>query len=310
MARLIVTRGLPGSGKTTWARERLSTDMLRAARVSRDDLRRVLHGGPVDTHWAEHQVTIAQQAAVTELLRSGVDVICDDTNLRARTVRTFATLAAGCGAEFEVQDFTAVPLAVCLQRDAGRPDGERVGEAGIRRMWDRYLAGRKLPLPLPDLDEPVQAPLPGHGAPRVYTPGEGLPEAILVDIDGTVALMGDRSPYDMSMVGIDRPNPAVITAVRAMHAFGHRIVFCSGRTDDCRDTTERWLAEHVGVAYEALFMRATGDSRRDSIVKAEIFEREIRARWAVTGVFDDRAQVVRMWRGLGLTVFQVAEGNF
>lgn len=28
------------------------------------------------------------------------------------------------------------------------------------------------------------------------------------------------------------------------------------------------------------------------------------------GVFDDRRQVVRMWRELGLTVFQVAEGDF
>jgi hypothetical protein len=122
--------------------------------------------------------------------------------------------------------------------------------------------------------------------------------------------MGDRSPYDMTRVGEDLPNHAVITAVRAMHAFGHHIVFCSGRSEDARDLTEPWLAEHVGVRYEALFMRPTGDTRKDSIVKAEIFEREIRHRWAVTGVFDDRAQVVRMWRSLGLTVFQVADGNF
>jgi len=64
------------------------------------------------------------------------------------------------------------------------------------------------------------------------------------------------------------------------------------------------------VAYEGLFMRATGDQRRDHIVKEEIFDREIRGRYHVVGVFDDRAQVVRMWRSLGPTVFQVAEGNF
>jgi hypothetical protein len=95
-----------------------------------------------------------------------------------------------------------------------------------------------------------------------------------------------------------------------MHAFGHHIVFCSGRTDDGREATERWLERHVAVPYEALFMRVTGDSRKDSIVKKEIFEREIRHRWRITGVFDDRAQVVRMWRALGLTVFQVADGDF
>jgi hypothetical protein len=57
-------------------------------------------------------------------------------------------------------------------------------------------------------------------------------------------------------------------------------------------------------------MREYGDQRKDSIVKAEIFDQEIRGRYHVVAVFDDRDQVVRMWRSLGLTVFQVAEGNF
>jgi len=187
-------------------------------------------------------VTIAQKAAVESMLRAGVDVFCDDTFLRARVVREFAELAAGCGAGFEVRDFTGVPLEVCLERDAGRPDGERVGEEVIHGMWSRYLAGQPTPLPLPELarDQPT-------GPPGAYRPGAGLPEAVLVDIDGTVALMGDRSPYDMSRVSSDRPNHAVITAVRAMHAFGHHIVFCSGRTDDGRADTEAWLAKHVAV---------------------------------------------------------------
>ena len=71
-----------------------------------------------------------------------------------------------------------------------------------------------------------------------------------------------------------------------------------------------WLDRHVGVPYDGLHMRVTGDQRKDSVVKAEIFDREIRDRYHVVGVFDDRAQVVRMWRSLGLTVFQVAEGDF
>jgi len=89
---------------------------------------------------------------------------------------------------------------------------------------------------------------------------------------------------------------AVITAVRAMHAAGHLVVFCSGRTDACRAETEKWLAEHVAVPYEALHMRAAGDMRKDSIVKMEIFDREIRDSYTVVAVFDDRAQVVAAWR--------------
>lgn len=252
--------------------------------------------------WAEKQVTLAQRAAAEALLRSGVNVICDDTNLRGRVVREFAELAYACSAEFVVHDFTDVPLEECIARDAVRTGVEHVGEDVIRGMYQRYLAGRTLPLPVPVIE-------PG-ASPMVYRPSMGVPEAILVDIDGTVALMGDRSPYDMTRVDEDKPHEAVITAVRAMHAAGHRIVFCSGRTDDGRDATEAWLAKHVAVPYEALFMRVTGDQRKDSVVKGEIFEREIRNRWRITGVFDDRNQVVRMWRSLGLTVFQVAEGNF
>ncbi|MEV0898663.1 AAA family ATPase [Actinoplanes sp. NPDC049802] len=298
MTRLLITRGLPASGKTTFA-HKLQPGVVR---VNRDDLRRMLHGGRLYTQVAEGQVTRAQRAAVEALLGARASVIVDDTNLRAKTVREWAEMAARFGASFEVHDFTDVPVDECVRRDAERGEGDRVGADAIRRLHDRYLAGKRLPLPVPFVD-------PG-GPGVVYRPDPGLPEAVLVDIDGTVALMNGRSPYDWRRVGEDEPNPSVITAVRAMHAAGHAIVFCSGRDAVCRAETEAWLDLFVGVPYEGLFMRAEGDSRKDSIVKREIFDREVRERWRIVGVFDDRQQVVRMWRQLGLTVFQVAEGDF
>ncbi|BEL11587.1 hypothetical protein Q0Z83_097780 [Actinoplanes sichuanensis] len=298
MTRLLITRGLPASGKTTFARK-LQPDVVR---VNRDDLRRMLHGRRLATQRAEAQITQAQRAAVEALLRARGSVIVDDTNLRAKTVREWAEMAARHNASFEVHDFTDVPVDECVRRDADRPEDDRVGEEPIRRMHQRYLAGRNLPLPIPFVD-------PG-GSDVVYRPDPDLPKAVLVDIDGTVALMSGRSPYDWGRVGEDEPNPAVITAVRAMHAAGHAIVFCSGRDAVCRAETEAWLDLFVGVPYEALFMRPEGDSRKDSIVKREIFDLEVRDRWLIVGVFDDRQQVVRMWRQLGLTVFQVAEGDF
>jgi predicted kinase len=298
VTRLLITRGLPASGKTTFARK-LQPGVVR---VNRDDLRRMLHGRRLLNQWAEGQVTAAQRAMVEALLRAHSDVIVDDTNLRPRTVRDWAELAAKFHASFEVHDFTDVPLAECLRRDAARPEEDQVGERGIRGMFDRYLAGKSLPLPIPYVE-------PG-GAVAVYEPDEELPPAVLVDIDGTVALMAGRGPYDWGRVGEDNPNHAVITAVRAMHAAGHAIIYCTGRDAASRDETEAWLELYVGVPYEGLFMRAEGDSRKDAVVKREIFDSEIRDHWRIIGVFDDRQQVVRMWRALGLTVFQVAEGDF
>ncbi|WP_245730535.1 AAA family ATPase [Micromonospora pallida] len=147
MTRLIATRGLPASGKTTFAR----TLQPSVVRVNRDDLRRMLHGARLFTQWAESQVNTAQRAQVEALLRARVDVCVDDTNLPARTLREWARLAAQHGATFEVHDFTDVPLEECLRRDAARPAEDRVGEEPIRRLHERFLANRPLPLPVPEV---------------------------------------------------------------------------------------------------------------------------------------------------------------
>jgi len=57
-------------------------------------------------------------------------------------------------------------------------------------------------------------------------------------------------------------------------------------------------------------MRQAGDKRRDSIVKLELFDRHVRDYYDIAFVLDDRQQVVDAWRVIGLTVFQVAPGDF
>jgi hypothetical protein len=217
-------------------------------------------------------------------------------------------VAAQTGARFAVQDFTAVAAEECVRRDAERAGrGERaVGEEVIRDLHARFLAsGRGLPAAAL---APKQAGSTGPG----YRPDPSLPVAWLVDVDGTLALMstaaGGRSPFEWHRVGEDAPNQAVVDLVRALDAEA-TIVVMSGRDESCRALTEQWLVMH-GVPFEALFMRPAGDSRKDSIVKRELFDRHVAPRWAVRGVIDDRRQVVEMWRGMGLMCAQVAPGDF
>lgn len=301
MTTLTATRGLPASGKTTYAKELLGivrTGTL--ARVNRDDIRTMLHNGAPHLPVTEQQVTVVQHGAIESLLRSGVNVICDDTNLRARHLRTLAEIAWKCGAEFKVRDFLTVPLETCLERDAAR--GDSVGEVVIRSMHARYLAGRALPLPVPQKPEQATG--------QSYEPDPALPAAVMVDIDGTVALHVTRDPYDTSRYHEDVPNPPVVAAVHALLAAEYGIVFCSGRDEEFRDVTERWLREHVTPDYADLFMRKQGDRRRDDIIKLELFNLHIRDRWRVEFVLDDRDRVVAAWRSIGLTVLQCAEGAF
>lgn len=303
--KLIITRGLPGSGKTTRARAWVAEDPMRRARVNRDDLRTMAHDGVYlspdeDNPGTERAIMAVRDATISALLKRGVDVVCDDTNLPARVARDLRKVAVLAGAEFEVWDMTDVDVEICVERDAARP--VPVGETKIRDRHMRFI--HKRPHPLPITDEPETTML----AP--YVRPSGTPSAVLVDIDGTVALMCARSPYDETRVHEDLPNAPVIATVRALAAAGHRIVFVSARTEGCRATTESWLKEHVGVEFDTLHLRPVGDSRRDSVVKGEIFNAHIRTRYDVLCVLDDRRQVVDMWRSIGLTVLHVADGTF
>lgn len=304
MTRLVITRGLPGCGKTTYARRWVAADREHRARVNRDDLRAMVDEGEFIAGVTEARIIAARDAAISSLLRLGVDVISDDTNLPQRTARDLARIAARASAELAVVDLTDVSLDACLTRNSLRTDKPPVPEAVIRDMHARYLAGRRFPLPLPE--EPADA----GEAIAPYEPKPGTPYAVLVDIDGTVALKGARSPFDEARVHEDRPNVPVIEVVRQEGAAGKRVIFMSGRTDACRAATEEWLRVHFGVPWEALHMRPAGDMRKDSVVKRELFDRHVRDRYDVRRVYDDRGQVVAMWRSLGLTCLAVAEGNF
>lgn len=134
--------------------------------------------------------------------------------------------------------------------------------------------------------------------------------AWIFDIDGTVALNNDkRSPYDYEKSCNDDPCETARALYDALSR-DYKIIFCSGREDSSRETTEKWLYKHGFINYEILHMRKTGDHRGDQIIKSEIYINEIEPYYEIVGVVDDRDRVVKAWRGLGLVCLQIREGNF
>ena len=137
------------------------------------------------------------------------------------------------------------------------------------------------------------------------------PTCWIVDVDGTLALLDGRDPYETVALGNDLPNQPVIQVVRALanHPDVDAIVVVSGRQERSRKVTLDWLEDH-GIPFNELHMRPTGDNRPDQMIKEEILDVQLLPRYEVVGVLDDRQKVVDMWRRNGLTCFQVAPGDF
>lgn len=298
---LTVLRGLPASGKTTWALEYVAAHP-NTVRVNRDDTRNMLTGKYWGlTHAEENLVTAACHAATRSALKAGMDVIVDATNLRPKYVREYRKIAVSTGAEFTTREFP-VDVAVAVERDSNGRE-RTVGADVIAGMAAKFMPNGEF-LPIPDEAEPAGGFLP-------YTPRTDAPPAILVDLDGTIAHMNGRGPYEYDRVLEDLPNETIIRVVRSLRR-DHQIIFMSGRPDSCRTDTLEWIGRHAFGRLEGfyLFMRESGDNRRDSIVKHELFTKNVAPNFNVVAALDDRNQVVDMWREIGLTCLQVAPGDF
>ncbi len=186
MRKLIMCKGLPGSGKSTWAKEQVCHTDAKVLRVNKDDLRRMMHGGK----WSrgnEKVVIGARNAYVGFALGNGLSVIVDDTNLAPSHEKDLRTLASKfTDTVFEIKDFTHVSLEQCIQQDLRR--NESVGKDVIMKMYNEYLK------PTPPVIK--------------YDPN--LPDCVICDVDGTVAKMNGRGPFEWDKVETDLPIKHVI----------------------------------------------------------------------------------------------------
>ncbi len=289
MAKLIILRGLPASGKSTKAEEliRASGNMVR---VNRDLLREMLHFNK----WtgANESITKAMaQMIARECLRDNINVIIDDTNLHYGTFKSWENLAKELRQNVEVIDIST-DYKECIRRDLIREcKGERsVGENVIFGM---AMANCQYP-----------------------TPEKGI---VICDIDGTLADLKHRRKYVLeekkdwakffSLMGRDKVRDDVAGEVLKYEGEGYEIFLVSGRPENYREKTEAWLEKKFkGYRfYKTLFMRRADDKRDDVEVKKDIYEKFFK-QFKIHKVFDDRPRVIRMWKEQGLDVVDVGDG--
>lgn len=293
MQTLTMMQGLPASGKTTRSKQLLGESPVNSIkRVNKDDLREMLDAS-VWSKGNENMVLDIRDHIIKTALLEGKDVISDDTNFEPKHRARFLDIIKEVLKEkpkkqikFEVE-FLNTPVEQCLQNNRMR--ARSVPEGVIRAMHNKFLRGMEEKPAAPKYDDE-------------------LPDCLIVDLDGTLAHMTDRGPYEPLKASSDRLDE---TLANILYILEDRffLVFVSARDGSGYDVAREWLVDN-GFLDPILLMRDAGDYRKDAVVKEEIYETCIKGKWNVHLVFDDRDQVVKMWRSKGLTCYQVANGGF
>lgn len=293
MQKIIFLKGIPGSGKTTWAKQYI-IENSSVERINKDDIREEF-GNPPWSSSFEKMILEEERKRGLNILEKGFSLIVDDTNFHSKHYLYWENIAKKYGYELEEKVFDT-PLEECIERDSKRQ--KSVGESVIRKMYKSYVSGPKL----------VK-----FDSRKILLQDKELPKAIICDLDGTIALMNGRTPYDDSKIETDVVNYQVKQILDNYIKLGIKVIYVTGRagSPECKQNTINWLTKN-NLLYEnsKLLFRQDKDYRPDSIVKKEIYENHIKDIYFVEFVLDDRDSVVAMWRDLGLLCLQVYYGNF
>lgn len=299
--KLIVTIGVPASGKTTWAEK--YCEKGNVVNVNRDDTRQALFG---PFKWGEYDFVKNKEELVTKTnkdkiliaLKQGKDVVVSDTNLYPERRAEFRAIAEQFGAEY-IEQLFHINYETALARDNAREMS--VGAKVLTNMLQVYHKQNR------DL-------IVAHFKAILEEEWAGIHELIVLsDIDGTVADMhkgkpGRRSPFEWHRVGEDSPRENVLDAL-GLYSEHYPIWFMSGRDGACEPETTEWLVKYAPF-YSGLIMRNPQDSRPDWVIKLELLVELARRGLKPLVMFDDRDQVVNTLREVGVEVWQVQPGAF
>lgn len=145
---------------------------------------------------------------------------------------------------------------------------------------------------------------------------------VVVDIDGTLSVVGERRKYieqepkDWRRFYADKfddePIPEVCGLVRELSRT-YSIIFCTSRSECVRQQTQLWLQRHLAMSPRdyTLIMRASSDERPDVESKIDSFVAETTAveRNATSFVLEDSPAMAEAWKAAGYTCLQVVVGD-
>lgn len=291
--KVFIFQGIPASGKSSLS-ERMCNE-YGYKRINKDLLRDMIDAGK----WSkknEKQIISSRNALLKNFLNNGHSVIVDDTNYHIPHIKKIIEVAGNVADVFVVEIHQPYESLVFYDSLREKMVGKKVIDkfVGQRNSFLRKIEDYQFPV----RDDRV----------ATYTPDKR--PAIIVDLDGTLAHMHNRSPYEFHKVGDDKLDHAIAGIVEAYSKIlGLEVIILSGRDDSCYIETCNWLNDYE-VPFDQLLLRKTEDNRPDYIVKREMYFEHIDQDYNVLFVLDDRNSVVDEWRSIGLKCLQVEHGDF
>ena len=128
--------------------------------------------------------------------------------------------------------------------------------------------------------------------------------AIIVDLDGTLAILNSRGPFEWENVENDNLNQPIAELMVMYQKNGYKTIILSGRDEVASEKTIQWLNQN-DILYDKLYLRPSNNQMSNADYKRMIFINEIQAKYNVLFILEDLPEVVKMWRDdFDLTVFQ------
>lgn len=313
--KLILCRGIQGSGKSTWAKQWAEEDPDNRVRFNNDDIRNML-----GKYWVPSREGIVKTMKDTFAkvsMLAGKNIVIDNMNLNPKEVEYWrdlieynndyytgargefpSTYKANYFYELEFKNFF-ISVDECIRRDAMRSNP--IGEKVIKDTWRRYRSFI--------LQEKIKELMERKRAFDI-----GKPSAIVVDMDATLCLNTSGRPFygEGAAEGMakDTPIPEIVELVKLYSDHSDtNVIILSGREDtpEIREATETWLHKY-GIYPTGVLLRSIGDYSKGEVCKKELMEHVLKS-YNVKFVIDDNNRCVQMYRDMGLTVLQPNEGS-
>ena len=307
MTKIIILSGISGAGKSTWTQNHIKLNSNFVS-ISRDKLRELLFGyneSNVDEHYAsinfkerEKLISTFQITNMRQAIAQGFDIVLDNTHLDKKYIDDMLKEFPQCDFEFVLID---TDLNTAIERDSLRL--RKVGKDVILKQFNQ-LQKLKTNFDFKPIDSNFVK----------VTYNVNLTDCIICDLDGTIAdYSGTRPAYgfDPNLIRLDKVIEPVVQIVNDCYNNGKIVIFMSGRELTYYNETLEWIWKNTKLRYGdiTLYMRNMKDFRKDSVIKKEIFEANIRDKYNVKFAIDDRNSIVNLWQSLGIFVLNVNQNG-